>query len=760
MSWITNGALFKARASIVSRGLIRGTALLCGATAVMSSVQAATPYRNWGTPIGGSPDSSNYTALSQIKPSNVSKLSPAWTYPTGDTLIWKFSPIVIGRTIYGFSHSQDLVAVDAVTGSEIWRHRAPPRSTNMRGFNYWQSKDGKDKRLFLTGAVSLYAVNAENGEIIQSFGTGGKVALNEGLDRDPAIVTQVASKGSGRIFENLLILGSSPGEAYQTPPGDIRAFDVVTGKLVWTFHTIPRPGEFGYDTNPPNGYKWIGAANNWGDMSLDKKRGIVYIPTGSPTYDFWGGDRPGDNLFGNSLLALDARTGKRIWHFQTIHHDLLDYDLVSAPQLVTIRQNGKKIDAVAQAGKVGFLYVFDRVTGKPIWPIVEKPVPASTTPGEHASPTQPIPLKPPPFARQSFTEKDINPYIMTDVEREQMRELIRSSRNDGLFTPPGLHQFSVNMPGHSGGSAMGGTSSDPAKGMVYIVSFDGPAFLRLEETQAATANNSLVGPGVPEWPGCGDAICRPSVQFNAQAIDAVEGGGAPRPAANPEQVAAGKILYTQNCQGCHGADLEGGNGPPLSGAVARLGAPAISAAVQNGQGQMPRFASLSNADVSNIVAFVGQSPAGGGRGRSGAAPRPPEYPADAKRLYTGYGMAPAAIDPPWSTLTAYDLNKGEIKWQIPYGNAVGIDNPDNNFGVLQIHSPKAPVIVTSTGLLLSATPDKKLRAFDAKTGKTLWSADLPDRAMGNPAVYQLNGKEYLLVITRGAYVAYALSGKG
>ncbi len=732
-------------------GLASALALVSAAGPGLSATAA---YTTWRSPTGGSQDSSNYTNLRQITPANVAKLRPAWTYSTGDERQWAFSPIVIGTVIYGFAHDQDLVALDATTGREIWRRAAPPGSTNMRGFNYWESKDGKDRRLLLTGGTAVFAVNADNGRPITTFGVGGRADRLEGLARDPGQIRALASKGSGRIFENLLILGSAPGESYETVPGDIQAFDVVTGKPAWIFHTIPRPGEFGYETSPPNGYRWIGAANNWGDQSLDEKNGIIFLPLGSPTYDFWGGDRPGANLYGNSIIALDARTGKRLWHFQTIHHDLWDYDLVSAPQLVTIRQNGRSVDVVAQAGKNGFLYVLNRLTGKPIWPIPEKPVPASTAPGEHASPTQPIPSRPPPFARQSFTEKDLDDLILTGPEREEFRTMLRGARNEGIYTPPAFQQYSVMMPGHSGGSALGGTSADPMKGMVYIVSFDGPAFIRLEESQAEASKNTILGPRVPGL-GC-DTICR----------DEAPARGAPaappaRP-ADPQQVAAGKSLFDQHCQVCHGANAQGGVGPSLIGAVGRLGAATVRTDIKNGGGQMPAFPSLSDADVGYIMAYIENASAQAPAGRPARVEGPPVegYPANVKRLYSGYGFAPTAIKPPWATLTAYDLNVGAIKWQIPYGSSPFLDPPDNNYGLLQFHSPKAPVIVTATGLLLSATFDKKLRALDAKTGKTIWQTDLPSHATGNPAVYEINGRQYVLVVTRGSYVAYALPRGG
>lgn len=745
-----------ARHVLFHRPFLRKATLIAGCSAfLIGASQPQGDYTTWQQPIGGSSDSSNFSRLDQITPANVSRLKMAWTYKIDDNVTWKGSPIVIGTTIYGFAHSDQIVALDATNGKEIWRHTAPPRTTSMRGFNYWQSADGKQKRLLLVGGTFLYAVDANNGQLVQSFGVDGRVDLRQGLGRDPETINQIGSKGSGRVFENLLILGSATGEGYGSPPGDIRAFDILTGKMAWIFHTIPRPGEFGYETNPPAAWKYLGGANNWGDMSLDAKRGIVYIPTGSPTNDWYGADREGNNLYGNSLIALDARTGKRVWHFQTIHHDLWDWDLVSAPQLVTIRQKGKAIDAVAQAGKNGFLYVFDRVTGAPIWPIEERPVPKSNVPGEFASPTQPFPTLPPPFGRQSFTEADINPFL-SPKEQDEFRQLIRGSRNDGLFTPPEIGRYSIQMPGRSGGSALGGTSANPASGMVYIVSFDAPAFLRVMDSQEeASALGGWFGPAISEVAGGCESICPNEPEsFGAFGRRAAPQQPAIISLADAALIDRGRQLYADNCVACHGANREGNGGPALIGVGQRLNDEQISAVIENGVGQMPDFRTvLDGPDRTALSRYL----------RSDIAPAPTPrsaqatvYPPELKKMYASAAFAPAAIKPPWSTLTAYDLNTGTIKWQIPYGSAAGVEPVDNDYGLLQFHSPKAPVVVTSTGLLFSATTDRKLRAYDAKDGRTIWTTNLPDRAMGNPAMYSLNGRQYLLVVARGAYIAYTL----
>ncbi len=381
-------------------------------------------YTTWRQP-GGGIEGAQYSALKQINKSNVNRLELKWFYPApGPVGRFAFSPLVVDDVMYVVGKDSAVFALDAATGKEIWKYDSEGTPTN-RGFNYWESKDRSDRRIIFAARSYLHQLDARTGKLITSFGNNGLVNLREGLGRTP-IPTGGAQAGSpGHVFENLLVLGSAPGEGYNSPPGDLRAFDVLTGKLVWTFHTIPRPGEFGYDTWPPDAWKTAGGANTWAEFSVDEKRGIGYFPLGSPTFDLWGGDRKGDNLFGNTLLALDLRTGKRLWHYQLLHHDLWDYDLVTGPKLLTVKHNGKPVDIVAQATKFGLLYVFDRVTGKPVWPIEERAVPQSDVPGEHSSPTQPFPTRPAPFSRLKFTEADVNPYL-DEKERQRVIDILRN----------------------------------------------------------------------------------------------------------------------------------------------------------------------------------------------------------------------------------------------------------------------------------------------------------------------------------------------
>ena len=496
---------------------------------------------------GGGPDSSKFVDLTEITPQNVAGLTVAWSYPVGDSNVYQFNPIVAGGRMYVLAKNQSLVALDAATGKEIWIH-AGLRGIARRGINYWESPDGRHRRLTFQINNNLQAIDASTGKSILTFGTNGIVDLREGIGRDPALVGRVQSATPGKIFENLLLLGSAPGEGYLSAPGTLRAYDVVTGRLAWAFHTVPQPGEDGYETWPKDAWKYVGGANTWGEISVDTRRGIAYFPTGSATYDYYGADRIGSNLYANCLIALDARTGKRLWHFQVVHHDLWDYDLTAAPQLITVIHDGKPIDAVAQAAKHGFMFVFDRVTGKPLWPIEERPIEKSTIPGEQTWPTQPFPTKPAPFSRQRMTVDDLTPLFLTDAERTQWIERISKARS-GLFAPLSTEHETIAVPGAVGGANWGNTASYPAKGLVYVISQDFPSFYQLSTTP----------------PNLGPP---PSAR-----------------AAQGDQ--RGRGLYTQTCQACHGPDRAGSpTAPTLLGLGTRVTFEDFRQVVLVGRGHM------------------------------------------------------------------------------------------------------------------------------------------------------------------------------
>jgi quinoprotein glucose dehydrogenase len=652
-----------------------------------------------------------YSALKQIEKGNVKQLQLAWSFAVpGPSGRFGFNPVVVDGMICLLGKGPSIVALDAATGKQIWSHPVEGNPTD-RGINYWESRDRSDQRLIFSANSYLQEINLRTGVTINTFGKDGRVDLREGLGRDPKSVRNIQTGTPGRVFEDLIIMGSAPGEGYGSAPGDIRAYDVHSGKLMWTFHTIPHPGEFGYETWPKDAWKYVGGVNAWGEISIDEARGIAYFPLGSPTYDFYGADRIGAGLFGNSLLALDARTGKRLWHFQAVHHDLWDYDLTTAPKLLTVRHEGKPVDVVAQATKFGFVYVFNRVTGEPLWPIEERPVPASDVPGEQAYPTQPFPLKPPPFTRQKFAVEDINPYVDAS-ESARLKDLLVNGRNEGLFTPPSLRN-TIDMPGELGGSNWGGTAADPTTGMLYVRSHDAPTMHKMSE--------------------------RPPVRR-------VEGG-------TPEQ--DGRVLYTQHCEMCHGPDRNGVASPK------EVGADAVKRTIRNGRGQMPGFseATLTAQNLDAIVAYL-TNPAAGAppEGRSGGRGTPPPPPPPGQtRYYTPYNTWNAsnglpAIGPPWSELTAYDLNEGTIKWQIPLGvvpslAAKGITNTGS------YHPTRNGIVVTAGGLIFVGTwSDRMVRAYDKDTGKVLWEKELDANPEGIPAVYEVNGREYVVFCARAGRV--------
>jgi quinoprotein glucose dehydrogenase len=753
----------------VEAGRARPRATVAIAVALLSVVMFAVPAAQKKIKSLPALDSSNFHEFDRIKKSNVSQLDVAWFYPYGAPT---FSPVFARDVLYGLGRNASaLVALDATTGKEIWVHDGLTGITS-KGINYWESADGKDRRLIFAIDSFLQQIDAQTGKSILTFGDNGIVDMRVGLPRAEGTSVRAMPASPGRIWRNIMVFGGQSGESIMTPPGDIRAYDVLTGKLLWQFHTIPRPGEFGYETNPPDGYKYIGGANNWGEMSIDEARGIVYLTTGSATADFYGGDRPGQNLFANCLLALDVRTGRRLWHFQTIHHDLWDLDNVSAPQLVTVTHKGRKVDVVAHAGKTGFLYVFNRVTGEPLWPVEERSVEKSEVPFEQSWPTQPFPTKPPPFVRQSFTEDDVNPLLLTPQEYDALRERVRKAKNGtgpqgGLFNPTVLNGDSISMPGNQGGSNWGTAAADPQRGLVFVTGVNQVAILRVTDVKDPEAQRG-------------------------------RGGG--RGQIDPSAVTDGQRAYTQYCVACHGENQRSviPGVPPLVGVTDRIDEETMRVIVSEGRNNMRPILDASTEDVRAIFAYLqatnpygGRGGSGGGRGRgsanniplppgpvvaSGGAPRPtlpPRYggpfypgiggtagnmpwPADVEaaklptRYQSGYNVMATATKPPYTTITAYDLNTGEIKWQVPNG-----DDPAtvNQFGKgLGAHDTggvgaRNGMLVTKTGLLFQNGKDGWARAYDVDTGKVLWKGKTAGQSIGIPTMYESKGRQYIVFMS-------------
>lgn len=677
-------------------------------------------HETWNS-YGGDPGRTHYSLLDQINRENVNRLKVAWTFDSGDAEKGsqiQCTPIIIGDILYATSPKLKVFALNAATGKPIWEFNPFANQTSGQGINrglmYWSK--GEDKRILFTAGPHLYALDAASGQLIETFGNAGKVDLRAGLDRNAAEL-QVDATTPGAIYKDLVIIGSRVGETPNAAPGHIRAFNIRTGELSWIFHTIPYPGEFGYDTWPANAWKEVGGANSWGGRSLDRERGIVFVPTGSASYDFYGANRLGDNLFANSVIALDANSGKRLWHFQTVHHDLWDRDLPAPPSLVTLSRNNKPVDAVVQVTKSGFVFVFNRTTGESLFPIEEREVPTSDVFGEVASRTQPFPVKPPPFTRQTFTKESVTD--ISEEAREYVLKKLENVRYGSPFTPPSDQQETVIFPGFDGGAEWGGPAFDPESGYLYVNATELPWTYQLVKVSDE--------------------------------------------AGNP-----GKSVYQQNCVTCHGIDRKG-NGkefPSLIGVGQRLPYPKIAGIIRGGKGRMPGFPQMSFEDILLLLDYVNQSEPL----KTEQAKRITDHKAAKASMFLHTGYFPfydqngyPAIKPPWGTLTAINLHKGEIDWQVPLGEYPELVKQGiRNTGTENYGGP----IVTKGGLvIIAATMDEKLRAFNKTTGALLWETDLPASGFATPATYSVNGKQYLVIaagggksgrISSGKYVAYAL----
>jgi quinoprotein glucose dehydrogenase len=673
----------------------------------------------WREYLGG-PERDHYSTLTQIDLTNVNKLEKAWEHHTGDSGQVQCNPLIIDGRLYGVTASAEPFALDAATGQQIWRIRNPSRNNViMRGVSYWE--DGDDKRILYSRESWLHAAHAISGEPIISFGDSGRVSLKSGLG-NTVESKYVVSRTPGTIYEDLIIMPLALSEGSDAAPGYIQAFNIRSGQLEWVFKTIPGPGEFGYDTWPADAYKNtnVGAANNWSGMSVDRKRGIVYVPTGSAGFDFYGGPRKGSNLFANSLLALNAKTGERIWHFQFVHHDIFDRDAPAPPNLLTVTHNGKKIDAVAQVTKQGFVYLFNRETGEPLFPIEEVPAPASDVPGEEAWPTQPLPIKPLPYARQTITENDLNPY---SSNKDSVMLGFRQSRFEGPYTPLSK-RGSIIYPGLDGGAEWGGAAVDP-DGIMYLNSNEMGWIISLNERQSLAEN--LVSPG--------------------------------------------QQVYARHCSSCHGAER---NGNPASGYPSlvnindRFEREHVLNVITKGKGRMPGNARLTDNEKKMLVVFLYgdkvKVPANLDTrvDKKEVINEPPDYSISGYTKFLDKDGYPA-IRPPWGTLNAIDLNTGEYVWTKVFGTYPELEAK----GIPQTGSESygGPVVTASGLLFIAGTKDKKFRAYNKANGDLLWETTLPAAGFATPSTYQVDGKQYVVVACGGtklgaekgdSYVAFAL----
>ena len=674
---------------------------------------------------GGSPENNHFSSLTQVNRKNVKRLRVAWTFDTEESGGLQTSPIMVEGVLYGLTPSQKVFALNAATGKLLWKFDSGIRGTQPdRGLAYWSDANGSR---ILVGVMNfVYALDAATGKAITNFGENGRIDLRENLDRDPASQS-IYMTSPAVVYQDLMIVGGRESETLPASFGDVRAYEVRTGKLRWSFHTIPRPGEFGYETWPKDAWNASGAANNWTGMTVDVDRGVVYVPTGSAAFDFYGADRIGDDLFADSLIALNAETGERIWHFQGVRHDLWDRDFPAPPVLLTVEREGKRVDAVAQTSKQGFVFLFDRANGKPLFPIECRNYPPSNVPGEAAAPQQCLPTKPAPFARQLLTETLLSE--RTGEVHEWALQKFRSFRSEGQFVPFSVGTDTVIFPGFDGGAEWGGAAADPVTGILYVNAND------LAWTGALAENT---------------------------------------PAENADN--ASKALYTSRCAVCHGENMAGSPGaiPSLVGIINRKSAAEITTTIRNGKGRMPGFSNLSDDQISGLLSYITNPDAKQNGARANGSKElatPPEAQAAAMKYhFTGYRrfLDPdgyPAVAPPWGTLSAINLSTGEYVWRIPLGEYPELAaQGQKNTGTENYGGP----LVTAGGLLfIGATNfDKKFRAFDKTSGALLWETTLPFAGNATPVTYAVNGKQFVVIAagggkdlrskSGGVYVAFAL----
>lgn len=700
----------------------------------------ATDFSEWKM-AGGNYTGNKYSSLTQVDTSNVAQLQVAWEFHTNDADTAAHSqiqcnPIIVNGIMYCTSPMLKVFAIDAATGKQKWVY-SPYDSVsenkgmhfnlnNNRGVAYWT--DGKeDERIFYTAGSLLQCIDAKTGKLISGFGNNGKVDLHDGLQMEGVKDLFVTATSAPSVYKDLLLTGTRVSEGMDAAPGDVRAYDVHTGKIVWQFHTIPHPGEAGYETwEKPDAWKYTGGANNWMGMTIDAQTGIAYIPLGSSSMDFYGGKRRGTNLYSDCILALDATTGKHIWHFQYLHHDTWDYDPSSAPVLLTVTHDGKKIDAVAQTTKTGFVFLFDRKSGEPLFPVIETPVDTATElVNEKLFPTQPIPQKPAPLVRQALTEKEINPYLSKE-EYDSVKKVLATIHTGKMFLPQSK-EGTIIFPGFDGGAEWGGPAIDPETGILYSNCNEMAWLLQMFDIKNDTQKENFLQ--------------------------------------------AGQRLYKANCMTCHGPERKGsGNYPSITDAAKKYNEKNFIEFINAGRRMMPAFQHLAQQDKEAIASFILNLKTEQQKSyvpqltAMDSARMVPYQISGYNKFITKSGLP--ALAPPWGVLNAVDMNSGEYTWKTVLGEDAffkqkGVENSGSeNYG--------GPVVTKGGLLFIAATKDCKIRGFNKRTGKLLWQATLPACGFATPATYQINGKQFLVIACGGgklgtssgdSYVAFALPGK-
>jgi glucose dehydrogenase len=761
---------------------------------------------------GGESSGDRYSPLQQINRTNVKQLRMAWKFEVGTEGGLQTNPLIVGRTLLVYTPSQKVVALDGATGKQLWAFDAGvPAPQPNRGFSYWT--DGKETRLFAGVMDHLYALDPHTGTPIASFGDGGKIDLRKDLGAGDYTKTFAVLTTPGTVYKDMIIVGFRAPETQPAPHGDIRAYDVHTGELRWTFHTIPYPGEVGYETWPKDAWKITGAANNWTGMVVDEKRGIIFVPTGSAVTDFYGADRVGDDLFANTLLALDANTGKRIWHFQDVHHDMWDRDFPSPPALVTVKRDGRMVYAVAQTTKHGFVFLFECATGKPLFPIEERPFPASDVPGEVSSKTQPIPLAPAPYARQLLTADMLTK--RTPEAHAWASEQFKTFRSDGQFIPFGLGQQTVIFPGFDGGAEWGGPAVDPLRGVIYINSNDVPwtgglaenkvggvgstlyqnqcalchggdlkgsppefpSLVGIDKRMSTTVISELIHSGkgrMPSFPNLQGAGLQAVLEYVRTGVESAGGlagnsGALARPisaaAAGAARDALGAKVYEHNCAICHGDDLMGApsNYPPVVGVRGRLADEQIVDYVHNGKGRMPSFRKMPEKDTAALLHFLGAS-------NTFMATAVSTDPAEISSKTEATSFYGRPDDVPKYRFTGYRKfvdPDGYPAVVPPWGtlNAIDLNTgrylwkiPLGQYPELVANGMKdtgsenygGPIVTAGGLVIIGATIyDRKIRAFNSETGELLWEGELPFAGTATPATYMIDGKQYIVIATSG-----------